>query len=51
MFRLVTVVSSELSAIAFAIYLGFFLFQSPGYTAGYAIIDLWRGLLPLSEFK
>ena len=31
MLRLVTAVSSELSAIAFAIYLGFFLFQSPGY--------------------
>jgi hypothetical protein len=103
MFRLVTLVSSEVSAIAFAVYLGFFLFQSPGYmppleevmrdtyvfcgicaaywwfqsgslalsgasssvrmatdilaslipimVAGYAIIDFWRGLLPLSEFK
>jgi hypothetical protein len=31
MFRLVTIVSSEISAIAFAVYLSFFLFQSPGY--------------------
>jgi hypothetical protein len=103
MFRLVTVVSSEISAIVFAVYLWFFLFQSPDYmpppedvmrdsfsfcgicsgywwfqsgslalsgasssirmatdvlaslipimVAGYAIIDLWRGLLPLSDFK
>jgi hypothetical protein len=103
MFRLVTIVSSEVSAIAFAIYLGVFFFHSPshmpplqevmrdtfafcgicsGYwwfqsgslalsgasssvrmatdvlasfipimVAGYAIIDFWRGLLPLSEFK
>jgi hypothetical protein len=103
MFRLVTFVSSEVSAIVFAVYLGFFLFHSPSYMpplqevmrdtfafcgicagywwfqsgslalsgasssvkmatdvlaslipiviAGYAIIDFWRGLLPLSEFK
>jgi hypothetical protein len=103
MFRLVTVVSSQISAIAFAGYLGLFLFQSPDYmppleevmrasfafcaicagywwfqsgslalsgasssvrmatdvlaslipimVVGYAIIDFWRGRLPLSEFK
>jgi len=103
MFRLVTIVSSEVSAIAFAIYPGFFFFHSPSHMpplqevmrdtfafcgicsgywwfqsgslalsgagssvrmatdvlaslipmtiAGYAIIDFWRGLLPLSEFK
>jgi len=103
MFRLVTIVSSEISAIAFAVYLWIFLFQSPGFmpppedvmrdsfsfcgicagywwfqsgnlalsgasssirvatdvlasfipiiVAGYAIIDFWRGLLPLSDFK
>jgi hypothetical protein len=103
MFRLVSIISSEISAMAFAIYLWFFLFQSPGYmpppdevmrdsfsfcgicagywwfqsgslavsgasssirvatdvlasfipiiVAGYAIIDFWRGVLPLSEFK
>ena len=103
MFRSVSLVSSEISSIAFAIYLGFFLFQSPGYmppmedamrdsflfcgicaaywwfqsgslalsgagssvkmatdvlaslipimVVGYAIVDFWRGLLPLSDFK
>ena len=103
MFRLVTIISSEVSAIVFAVYLGFFLFESPGFmppldvvmrdtfafcgicvgywwfqsgslalsgassavrmatdilvslipimVAGYAILDFWRGLLPLSEFK
>jgi hypothetical protein len=103
MLRVVTVVSSEISAIAFAVFLWFFLFQSPGYmppmedamrdsfafcgicaaywwfqsgslalsgvsssvrmatdilaslipimVAGYAIIDFWRGILPLSDFK
>ena len=102
MFSFVTV-ASELSAIAFAVFLGFFFFQSPGYmppleevmrdtfafcgvcagywwfqsgslalsgvsssvrmatdmlaslvpimVAAYAIIDFWRGLLPLSDFK
>ena len=31
MFRLVTIVSSEVSAIAFAMYLGFFFFHSPSH--------------------
>lgn len=32
MFRVVSRVSSEVSAIVFAIYMGFFLFQTPEYT-------------------
>jgi hypothetical protein len=31
MLRLVTLVSNEISAIALAVYLGFFLVQAPGY--------------------
>jgi hypothetical protein len=102
-FRFVTLAVSELAAIAFAIYLGLFLFQSPEYApssetamrsafvfcgicaaywwvqsgtlalsalnttfsmatdiltsfipalvVGYALLDHWRGGLPLSQFK
>jgi hypothetical protein len=102
-FRFIIWTLSELSAIAFAIYLGFFLFQSPEYApsseaamrsafifcaicaaywwvqsgtlalsalnttfsmatdiltsfipvlvVGYALVDHWRGGLPLSQFK
>lgn len=103
MFRLVSRVTSEASAFAFALYLGLFLFRSPEYkpplevamnqtfifcgicaaywwlqsgslalsgvtsslrmatdvltsvvpilVVSYAIIDFWRGNLPLSDYK